>query len=163
MHAKEDVLSRLGGTSMNSSTSNSTVRIGYGKPDSSSSSSPSNNFNNNNNNPGLIRSMSGGNYSPDFNNQNGGGMIGMGMMSSSAPTRALWIGSIPNTTTPAHLMMLFSPFGQIESARVLTHKSCGVSIFPSLPSFRVSYLLHTLVHQFRKSRRCSLSSKCFKW
>lgn len=43
------------------------------------------------------------------------------------PTRALWIGSIPSSTTPNHLVAIFNSFGPIESARVLTHKSCGVS------------------------------------
>lgn len=44
------------------------------------------------------------------------------------PTRALWVGSIPPTTTPNHLLAVFSAFGPIESARVLTHKSCGVGL-----------------------------------
>ncbi|KAM0792461.1 hypothetical protein ACM66B_005136 [Microbotryomycetes sp. NB124-2] len=43
----------------------------------------------------------------------------------TTPTRALWIGSIPPSTTPAQLLTIFAPFGPIESARVLTHKSCG--------------------------------------
>ncbi|KAG0096175.1 hypothetical protein BGZ93_004924 [Podila epicladia] len=41
------------------------------------------------------------------------------------PTRALWIGNIPASTTPAALQAMFGHFGAIESARVLTHKSCG--------------------------------------
>jgi protein JSN1 len=45
----------------------------------------------------------------------------------SSPTRALWIGSIPSTTTPATILSVFSPYGPIESARVLTHKNCGFS------------------------------------
>jgi len=47
----------------------------------------------------------------------------------SSPTRALWIGSIPSTTTPATILSVFSPFGPIESARVLTHKNCGFGTF----------------------------------
>jgi protein JSN1 len=43
----------------------------------------------------------------------------------TTPTRALWIGSIPASTTPNDLLNVFSPFGPIESARVLTHKNCG--------------------------------------
>jgi protein JSN1 len=43
----------------------------------------------------------------------------------TTPTRALWIGSIPASTTPSDLLNVFSPFGPIESARVLTHKNCG--------------------------------------
>ncbi|KAI7861838.1 armadillo-type protein [Spinellus fusiger] len=45
--------------------------------------------------------------------------------SSQGPTRALWIGNIPVSTTSASLLAIFSPFGVIESARVLTHKNCG--------------------------------------
>ncbi|KAL1919631.1 uncharacterized protein VTP21DRAFT_1562 [Calcarisporiella thermophila] len=41
------------------------------------------------------------------------------------PTRALWIGNIPANTTPENLSAVFSAFGQVESARVLTHKNCG--------------------------------------
>jgi len=44
---------------------------------------------------------------------------------SQGPTRALWIGNLPNGTTSGALMAAFSPFGAIESARVLTHKNCG--------------------------------------
>lgn len=40
-------------------------------------------------------------------------------------TRALWLGGIPTSTTPSSLKAIFEPFGKIESARVLTHKSCG--------------------------------------
>ncbi|KAF9093871.1 hypothetical protein BGX23_002763 [Mortierella sp. AD031] len=48
------------------------------------------------------------------------------------PTRALWIGNIPASTTPAALHAMFSHFGTIESARVLTHKSCGFINFESM-------------------------------
>ena len=41
------------------------------------------------------------------------------------PTRALWLGSIPSSTTVTSLNAIFAPFGKIESARVLTHKNCG--------------------------------------
>lgn len=41
---------------------------------------------------------------------------------SSLPTRALWIGNIPGTTSSAALLQIFSPFGPVESARVLMHK-----------------------------------------
>lgn len=41
---------------------------------------------------------------------------------SSMPTRALWIGSIPAPTSSATLLQIFSPFGPVESARVLMHK-----------------------------------------
>ncbi|KAF9170154.1 hypothetical protein BGX20_009360, partial [Mortierella sp. AD010] len=48
------------------------------------------------------------------------------------PTRALWIGNIPSSTTPATLHAMFTHFGAIESARVLTHKSCGFINFESM-------------------------------
>ncbi|KAI9284735.1 hypothetical protein BC943DRAFT_325493 [Umbelopsis sp. AD052] len=44
---------------------------------------------------------------------------------SQGPTRALWIGNLPNGTSSGALMAAFAPFGAIESARVLTHKNCG--------------------------------------
>lgn len=41
------------------------------------------------------------------------------------PTRALWLGSIPSSTTVTSLNAIFGTYGKIESARVLTHKNCG--------------------------------------
>jgi protein JSN1 len=41
------------------------------------------------------------------------------------PTRALWIGSIPVSTTVTSLEAIFGMYGKIESTRVLTHKNCG--------------------------------------
>jgi protein JSN1 len=41
------------------------------------------------------------------------------------PSRSLWIGSIPNSTTMSSLDAIFNRFGPIESTRVLTHKNCG--------------------------------------
>lgn len=43
---------------------------------------------------------------------------------SSLPTRALWIGGIPSATSSSTLLQIFSPFGAVESARVLMHKVC---------------------------------------
>ncbi|CAG8517082.1 10778_t:CDS:2 [Ambispora gerdemannii] len=48
------------------------------------------------------------------------------------PTRALWVGNIPTSTTPQTLQNIFSPYGAIESARVLTHKNCGFVNFEKL-------------------------------
>ena len=59
-------------------------------------------------------------------------MSGMEAQLQSTPTRALWIGSIPSTTTPATILSVFSPYGPIESARVLTHKNCGFINFERL-------------------------------
>ncbi|KAI8978914.1 armadillo-type protein [Pilobolus umbonatus] len=44
---------------------------------------------------------------------------------SSQPTRALWLGNVPNGITPSFLQTLFKSFGMIESIRVLTHKNCA--------------------------------------
>ncbi|CAI4219206.1 unnamed protein product [Parascedosporium putredinis] len=41
------------------------------------------------------------------------------------PTSALWLGSIPTSTTTSTLNEIFKPFGSILSVRVLTHKNCG--------------------------------------
>ncbi|KWU46568.1 ARM repeat-containing protein, partial [Rhodotorula sp. JG-1b] len=108
MRAKEDVLNRLGGQLTKTS---GLVRIGYGKAESTPSP----------NAPGLVHPRSaGGHPGPaDLNLQ-------------TQPTRALWVGSIPPTTTPNHLLAVFSAFGPIESARVLTHKSCGFVNFERL-------------------------------
>ncbi|KAF8168733.1 hypothetical protein BJ912DRAFT_1067584, partial [Pholiota molesta] len=64
-----------------------------------------------------------------------GSNSGIGSMDAqlqSTPTRALWIGSIPSSTTPATILSVFSPYGPIESARVLTHKNCGFINFERL-------------------------------
>ena len=47
------------------------------------------------------------------------------MPTQSSPTRALWVGSIPPTTTTNDLLNVFASYGPIESARVLSHKSCA--------------------------------------
>lgn len=52
----------------------------------------------------------------------------------SQPTRALWLGNVPSSTPSAALLAMFSPFGSIESARVLTHKSCAFVNFDMLES-----------------------------
>ncbi|KAK4624178.1 Pumilio domain-containing protein [Fulvia fulva] len=51
-----------------------------------------------------------------------------------APTRSLWLGNIPSSTTVTSLNVIFSQFGQIEFARVLTHKSCGFVNFENVQS-----------------------------
>ncbi|KAJ6141633.1 hypothetical protein N7470_010023 [Penicillium chermesinum] len=50
------------------------------------------------------------------------------------PTRALWIGSIPVSTTVTSLEAIFRLYGNIESTRVLTHKNCGFVNFERLES-----------------------------
>src|SRR5690606_8154196 len=41
------------------------------------------------------------------------------------PTRSLWLGNIPASTTISSLVAIFQAYGPVESARVLTHKNCG--------------------------------------
>ncbi|KAI9737047.1 MAG: hypothetical protein M1834_000637 [Cirrosporium novae-zelandiae] len=50
------------------------------------------------------------------------------------PTRALWIGSIPVSTTVSSLEAIFGIYGKIESTRVLTQKNCGFVNFEHLES-----------------------------
>ncbi|KAG9293576.1 hypothetical protein G9A89_005579 [Geosiphon pyriformis] len=59
------------------------------------------------------------------------------------PTRALWVGNIPTSTTPQTLQNIFAPYGAIESARVLTHKNCGFVNFERLDdAIKAKKLLH---------------------
>lgn len=41
------------------------------------------------------------------------------------PTSALWLGSIPTSTTTTTLNEMFKRYGTIHFTRVLTHKNCG--------------------------------------
>ncbi|EWC44511.1 hypothetical protein DRE_06779 [Drechslerella stenobrocha 248] len=50
------------------------------------------------------------------------------------PTRALWLGNIPASTTTSSLVAIFQAYGTIESARVLTHKNCGFVNFERIDS-----------------------------
>ena len=54
--------------------------------------------------------------------------------SLESPTRSLWLGNIPASTTVSSLNVIFSAFGPIEFARVLTHKSCGFVNFENVTS-----------------------------
>lgn len=73
----------------------------------------------------------------------GGGSAAVGVRSAGemadennqdGPTRALWIGSIPVSTTVTSLEAIFSMYGKIESTRVLTHKNCGFVNFERIES-----------------------------
>ncbi|PSS35513.1 hypothetical protein PHLCEN_2v1538 [Hermanssonia centrifuga] len=122
IRAKEDVLNRLGGDI--GMPNGQTVRIGFGKADSA----PVAPAKGTNLNSPVATSPGGLNK----NNANNVGLAGMDAQLQSTPTRALWIGSIPSTTTPATILSVFSPYGPIESARVLTHKNCGFINFERL-------------------------------
>ncbi|CAL1704237.1 unnamed protein product [Somion occarium] len=123
IRAKDDVLNRLGGDI--GMPNGQTVRIGFGKADSAPVA-PAKGTNLNSSGP----------TSPGGPLGKGGaanaGLAGMDAQLQSTPTRALWIGSIPSTTTPATILSVFSPYGPIESARVLTHKNCGFINFERL-------------------------------
>ncbi|KIW02122.1 uncharacterized protein PV09_06612 [Verruconis gallopava] len=66
--------------------------------------------------------------------------LGGGLLSSTddhnvdSPTRALWLGNIPSSTTVSSLNVIFGNFGPIESTRVLTHKNCGFVNFENVES-----------------------------
>ncbi|KAG6832415.1 hypothetical protein H0H87_001575 [Tephrocybe sp. NHM501043] len=123
IRAKEDVLNRLGGDI--GMPNGQTVRIGFGKADSAPVA------------PAKGTPTSPGPTSPPGSASAksasaAASMGGMDAQLQSTPTRALWIGSIPSTTTPATILSVFSPYGPIESARVLTHKNCGFINFERL-------------------------------
>ncbi|PWN21418.1 hypothetical protein BCV69DRAFT_169722 [Microstroma glucosiphilum] len=118
VRAREDVLHRLGGKiKPNGTGPNGTVRIGFGKIDSAPDSTAHGNSG--------VTSPRGGKFRPISPSDGASLTPGGGERDESLPTRALWIGSIPSTTTPATLLSIFQPYGPIESARVLTHKNCG--------------------------------------
>jgi protein JSN1 len=50
------------------------------------------------------------------------------------PTRSLWLGNIPSSTTVSSLQVIFAQYGGIESTRVLTHKNCGFVNYENLES-----------------------------
>ncbi len=56
--------------------------------------------------------------------------------SQDKPTRALWLGNIPNSTTSTSLEAVFIVYGKIDSARVLMHKNCGFVNYESAESAR---------------------------
>ncbi|PCH38622.1 hypothetical protein WOLCODRAFT_23480 [Wolfiporia cocos MD-104 SS10] len=124
IRAKEDVLNRLGGDI--GMPNGQTVRIGFGKADSAPVAPAKGT---NLNSPSAT--SPGGAVGGKASNANAG-LAGMDAQLQSTPTRALWIGSIPSTTTPATILNVFSPYGPIESARVLTHKNCGFINFERL-------------------------------
>jgi protein JSN1 len=114
------VLNRLGG--MIGMANGQAVRVGFGKPDSAPVAPAKGTAVVT---PQGIATPGGATHlkSPATTSSPGG----LDQVQST-PTRALWIGSIPSTTTPAAILSVFSPFGPIESARVLTHKNCGFSM-----------------------------------
>ena len=115
IRAKDDVLNRLSGQI--GMPNGQAVRIGFGKAESAPVAPAKN----------TASAIPGPVGSKSANGNNANAMSGIESQLQSTPTRALWIGSIPSSTTPATILSVFSPYGPIESARVLTHKNCGFS------------------------------------
>lgn len=62
------------------------------------------------------------------------GLTRQDLSSAEEQTRAIWLGGVPASTTTSSLKVIFEKFGRIESARVLTNRSCGFINFESLDS-----------------------------
>jgi protein JSN1 len=62
------------------------------------------------------------------------GLLTVDEQGLEGPTSALWLGSIPTSTTTSTLTEMFKSYGPILSARVLTHKSCGFVNFEKVDS-----------------------------
>lgn len=109
------MLIRLGGQIP--SLSDTPIRVGFGKIDSVPTAAPSAST--------LKYSMSQSSLSSMASDASETGRERT--RTETTPSRALWIGSIPPETTASTLLSIFSPFGAVESARVLTVKQCGFS------------------------------------
>ncbi|KAL7416118.1 hypothetical protein BDY24DRAFT_413024 [Mrakia frigida] len=123
IRAMEDVRNRLGGR-ISATGGGGPVRVGFGKIDSVPLG------------PGEAPQIVGGPAGGVGGAFAGPG--GPGSESQTSPTRALWVGSIPSSTTPARLLTIFSVYGPVESVRVLTHKNCGFVNFERLDSATVA-------------------------
>ena len=143
IRARDDVLNRMGGH-VAALSETAPVRVGFGKIDATPGTSSVNGSGGKSSSgmypngngvsassippvpplpPSLANVMSSSSSPPERDSE-----------TSSLPTRALWIGSIPGTTSSATLLQIFSPFGPVESARVLLHKCCGFVNFERLDS-----------------------------
>ncbi|TPX13781.1 uncharacterized protein E0L32_005725 [Thyridium curvatum] len=67
-------------------------------------------------------------------NSRNNGLLSADEQGLEGPTSALWLGSIPTSTTTSTLTEMFKSYGPISSARVLTHKSCGFVNFERVDS-----------------------------
>jgi protein JSN1 len=121
VRARDDILNRLGGH-VAALSKTAPVRIGFGKIDAVPTVPL--------NTEPTVPNFSGPMYNPapppamTVRPQPAGLVASpdIGGDQSMSPTRALWIGSIPGSTTAATLLQIFSPFGPVESARVLMAK-----------------------------------------
>lgn len=62
------------------------------------------------------------------------GLLNADETNQEGPTKSLWLGSIPASTTVSTLQELFKSYGPIQMVRVLTHKNCGFVNFERLES-----------------------------
>ncbi|KAH8895028.1 hypothetical protein GQ53DRAFT_744456 [Thozetella sp. PMI_491] len=67
-------------------------------------------------------------------NSRNNGLLSAEEQGLEGPTSALWLGSIPTSTTTSTLTEMFKSYGPILSARVLTHKNCGFVNFERIES-----------------------------
>ncbi|CRK28113.1 hypothetical protein BN1708_004550 [Verticillium longisporum] len=67
-------------------------------------------------------------------NSRNAGLLNAEDQGLEGPTSALWLGSIPTSTTTSTLTEMFKSYGPILSARVLTHKNCGFVNFERVES-----------------------------
>lgn len=131
--AKEDVLNRLGGRLL---VDQGPLRIGFGRDSGSPArSTPS---------PMAVAPAA------EFT-------------SPSIPTRALWVNLISPATTTDELLSYFTPFGPIESARVLPQKSCAVRCMFLSTTCRSQLTGHKPVRQLSPARRRHYSSQRLEW
>ncbi|KAG1883724.1 hypothetical protein F4604DRAFT_1981317 [Suillus subluteus] len=120
IRAKDDVLNHLGGNIR--MPNGQTMCICFGKADSAPVAPAKG-----------TTVMSSGTMSPSgLSKASSPGLGRLDAQLQSTPTHALWIGSIPSTTTLVTILSIFSPYGPVESTRVLTHKNCGFINFECL-------------------------------
>ncbi|KAI0128876.1 hypothetical protein BJ170DRAFT_350062 [Xylariales sp. AK1849] len=67
-------------------------------------------------------------------NSRNNGLLSAEEAGLEGPTSALWLGSIPTSTTTSTLTEMFKQYGPIASVRVLTHKNCGFVNFERIDS-----------------------------
>ncbi|KDN45250.1 hypothetical protein K437DRAFT_268511 [Tilletiaria anomala UBC 951] len=113
--AREDVLTRLGGMIPTISGKQAhPVRIGFGRIDT----------------PGAT----GANWPYVGANSQATAVLSAAANAEvdGPATRALWLGSIPATTSQAVLLNIFTQYGPVESVRVLSQKNCAFINFERL-------------------------------
>ncbi|KAI9166855.1 RNA binding [Paramyrothecium foliicola] len=67
-------------------------------------------------------------------NSRNAGLLSSDEQGLEGPTSALWLGSVPTSTTTSTLIEMFKSHGPVLSARVLTHKNCGFVNFERVES-----------------------------